>query len=239
MLNVRLIANAGVLVTVGGVKILSDALHTHKTTRFSRTPQDLLEDIINGAGRFSHIDYMLISHCHPDHCDTSAVQAFLSIHSETRVFAPAPLELVGGRVFALNDEVERFNFGKVKIKAGTLKHDGKAYADVVNYGYIVDIGGYALLFTGDAAIDMSAIGGFVGERRIDTAFLPFPYVSLQSGRDVINTAIKPKSVVAFHLPFAEDDKGDFIKSTSYVIKREKDRLPETVMLYKHGQEAEI
>lgn len=229
-----LIANAGVLVEMCGVKILVDALHRRKTEQFSRVGKDLFDKIVTGKGEFAHIDLMLNTHDHPDHYDADGMRAFIANHPETNVLSPA--RLAGPNVYRLAGEEHRLDFGDIHARAKKLVHDGPQYAHIPNYGFVVEVCGWRGLFLGDAAMNEVSVGGLVAGEKIDAAFLNFPYVTLVRGKRLVREVIRPKNVVVFHLPFAEDDIGNYRRVTKYIVEKDAETMPPVRVLWDEGQE---
>ncbi len=232
--TVRLLANAGVLIEMNGVKILLDALHRRKTERFSRVSEALLFDIVQGNGTFQSIDFALVTHDHRDHHDEDTARVFVEHHPDTVILTPTALH--GRNVYNLESEADSFQFEKAAINCRRIAHEGKEYASVRNYGYLVEVGGTNFIAVGDGLSDFENIGKLAGNTPIDTAFLPFPFVTLMRGREFLGDVLKPRNIVAFHLPFPEDDISNYTETTKYITKREKEKLPPTILLYKQGQE---
>lgn len=233
---VRLTANAGALIVCGGKKILLDALH-RKQTRFSGVDEGLAGTIIRGEEEFSGIDCMLVTHDHPDHYEENLTRAFLAHHPETTVLTPTALS--GERVFHLTGPEGECVFDHVKIRYRRLVHDGEEYAGIVNYGFVVTAGKRTMLMLGDATFDGDSIGKLVGNDRIDTAFLNFPFVTLLRGKRIVREVIRPRQTVIFHLPFVEDDVERYLETTRYIVKKDGDKMPPSIVLYQKNQAAEL
>jgi len=229
-MKIRLTANAGAFIeTDGGAAILIDALHKKGTRYYSGVGEDMLREITDGRGIFSHIDLMLVTHAHPDHYDEQSVLRFAHFHPETAILTPTGIS--AGNVVNLASAGGACSVGGLHIRYRRIAHEGPEYAGVVNYGYVVGAGGPALMFLGDGKTDFDAVGGFMGGETIGTAFLTFPFVTLARGRRIINDIIKPERVVVFHLPSAADDPNGFVASTLRAAERYSAALPPTHILY--------
>ncbi len=229
-MNIQLTANAGVFVaTDNGTTILVDALHKKGTRFFCGVDDRLLDAIIEGAGAFSHIDFMLVTHDHPDHYDEESVAAFAQLHPETVILTPTMIAGINIVHPGSSDGV--YCRGNTAIRYGRLQHEGAQYTDVVNYGYMLDDGNGALLFLGDAQVDQAAIHGFVGNETVRAAFLNFPFAALARGRNIIRDAIRPDRLILLHLPCSFDDPNGYISSTVRAVERYAAQLPPTSVLY--------
>ena len=235
---VMLTANAGVLIQYHEKRILADALHDRYTNRFSSVPDDLLEEIAEGKGGFADIDLMVFTHDHPDHYSERWTRRFLKGHPNTEFISPIADFSGRERVHVLNAEEEDFRFRGINVHCGRLLHDGQEYAGIPNYGFIFEIDGYRILTLGDATFDRKSIAAFVGGREIDLALMNFPFITLHRGREIVNEVIRPKQVIAYHLPYEEKDREGYIRATKGAIRRNT-VLPRTTMLYEELQKEAI
>jgi len=236
-MNVRLIANAGLLITVNGIKILIDALHCRKTESYSSVPRDTLSSIITGQEDFAHVDYMLVTHAHPDHYDERIVSEFMERHPETTLLTPTDIKC--GHTLMLNHKNEIHDFCNIKFTCRRLTHEGKLYSGVINYGFIAESGGESFIVLGDGALHPDEISSFVSGKKIDTAILCFPFITLLRGKKIIRDIIKPGYVIAYHLPFEKDDINNYIKTTKHTIEKDTGTMPPCSMLYRSGQSIDL
>ena len=82
-----------------------------------------------------------------------------------------------------------------------LAHGGSRHRAVEHLAYIVEIGGRRVLHTGDADLSAETLRAFrLDTARIDVALVPSWFIADDEGRAVVQRWIKPKQVVAIHLP---------------------------------------
>lgn len=86
--EIRLVANMGVLVSQGESKVLIDALFADVERGVFREPSAQDRDaILNGTGVFQGVDALLVTHRHADHFNADEVGALLR--------GPAPIPVTG------------------------------------------------------------------------------------------------------------------------------------------------
>lgn len=160
-------------------------------------------------------DFILLSHGHFDHMPDAA-----AIAQRTGATVIGTLELatwVNGQGAANVHGMQpggsfRFPFGRVKL---TIAHHGSMLPDGsyggVAVGFIVDIGGKRVYYTGDTALflDMQ----LYGEEGIDLLILPIGDNFTMGPEDALRCVrfVKPKAVIPLHYgtwpPIAQDAVG--------------------------------
>ncbi|MEA4853282.1 MAG: MBL fold metallo-hydrolase [Christensenella sp.] len=226
---IMLTANAGVLIKYHGKTILLDALHDRYTDRFSSVPNDLLEQVSEGEGEFAHIDVMAYTHDHPDHYSERWTRRFLKKHPDTELVSPIPDFAGRDHTHVLSAVEEHYYLNGIEINAHKLVHDGAEYAGIPNYGFVFEIDGFRILTLGDGMFEKNGIAALRGGLEIDLALLNFPFITLSRGREIVTQVIRPKEIIANHLPYEEKDKEGYRRSTQMSIRRNT-ILPKTVML---------
>ena len=96
------------------------------------------------------------------------------------------------------------NVSGIKIKGLGLKHSGANFAWIQNLGYVVELDGKKFLHIGDADMteeNFSSLG--LVEERVDVAFIPYWFLLSNAGRAIVQNQIRPKRVIAMHVPPAE------------------------------------
>lgn len=186
-LEITYVQNAGFLIESGDTKIVIDSLYKGLGGRM--VPRERRELMERALPPFDYIDLVLATHIHGDHFDPYLVGAHLE-NNPTAAFASTDrgakmirelfpdLEGLDERVTGLglkSGEREQLSLHGIDLEAVYLSHGAGTDAD--NHGYILSIGGYKLLHTGD-------IGGaaflqdyeFLDEE-IDFALVPWFYLT--------------------------------------------------------------
>ena len=210
---VRLTANAGVLLCINGKKILVDALHNRYTEVFSSVPDDLLFQIAHGEGEFREIDLLVFTHDHPDHYSREWTQEFLKNHPDAHLVSPVN-DFSGANITTLKAPEEMHEVKGIKLECVKLIHEGEQFRDVVNYGYKFDIGGFTITVLGDSGPENipQVFGG------ADLALYNFPFFTILRGKKMIEE-LRPRQMIAYHLPYEEKDVNGYIRATLRSIER--------------------
>lgn len=121
-----------------------------------------------------------------------------------------------------------------------FEHEGRRFADIVNIGFLVTVGGLRILYPGDARISAENYASLACiqdpiQNPIDAAVLMFPYVSTGRGQSLIRDVIRPRRLIVVHWPDPDRDTQNFIGHAHAYFERTKDSLMETVLL-KHYQD---
>jgi len=236
---VLLTANAGVLICCNGKKIMADALHSEKTNRFSRVPDNVLRQAVNGEGDFAETDIALVTHDHPDHYNRNWTMRLLERNTAIQLVTPVRDFAERKNVYILSRTKETFRLAGIDITCKRLMHDGKEYASIANYGYMLDAGGTRILLLGDGAMDAKGIAAFAEGFEPDLALLNFPFLTLKRGRDIMDRVIGAKQTIVFHFPEPGDDINGYIQSAQRVLLKEYENNPRIRLLYQSMQKVPI
>ncbi len=236
---VLLTANAGVLISYHQKKILVDALHSTKTQRFSRVPDDVLRRIVNGEGDFAGVDMALYTHDHPDHYSKNWTMRLLERNQNIHLVMPVHDFTDRNHVHVLGRAKEVLQINGVRITCKRLKHDGSEFASVVNYAYQLEVDGYHILLLGDGMMDAKAIQDLLDGWEVDLALLNFPFLTLKRGRDIIDQVIGARKTILFHLPELEDDINGYGPAAQRTIQRFYQNGPQIGLLMQSMQKIPI
>lgn len=227
---VLLTANAGVLISIHHKKILVDALHSTKTQRFSRVPDEVLRRIVNGEGDFDGLDLALYTHDHPDHYSKNWTMRLLERNPNIHLVMPIHDFSDRNHVHILSRPREVLQINGVKITCLRLQHDGSEFASVVNYAYLLDVDGYHILLLGDGLMDPKVIQALLEGCEVDLALLNFPFLTLKRGRDIIDQVIGARKTILFHLPDLEDDINGYGPAAQRTIQKIYQNSPQITLL---------
>ena len=100
------LANAAVLVTNGGTKVVFDPLFRNDFGTYERVPEPMERALFAGDPPFDGLDAVFVSHYHEDHFSAVDVLRLLEARPELRLYAPAQAvagmrQIASGRVDAV------------------------------------------------------------------------------------------------------------------------------------------
>ncbi|MHC1720165.1 MAG: MBL fold metallo-hydrolase [Clostridiaceae bacterium] len=252
--KITFIANAGVLAEYGGIRFLIDGLQGEEESSFSKVADKTLKYMLAGEGKFKNIDYILFSHEHPDHFAPYYLMQYLKNNNVKRVFLP---ENDSNTIIGLPQYMKESGIGCELIKLqkgewlqyklrehilvtvfGTL-HMGPHYADIMNYCYLLNLGTKNILFTADADYLEENFTDALSGVDVDAVFVNPLFFNSKAGRNLIKNIIKPREVIIYHIPFAEDNTYSLRKIVLRDMEKFKSDAYETKALLYEGQSIEI
>lgn len=207
--TVTLSANSGVAIDMGGVRLWYDALHQDEESGFSPVRPALLREM-ESSGYFADPNIIMFSHCHPDHYSRELVSAAARRYPKAALILPE--REFEGQILLEGRDMRLSLFG-LELHFRRLTHEGERFAQIPHYGCIISYGSFRMLLGGDGAICSGELEEFVRGEEIDLALLDFPWAALGRGREFLESVIRPKSLLLAHLPFEEDDKYGYRRST--------------------------
>ena len=231
---VKLGANAGVSIRVGGKNIWVDALFEGVGNTFSHLRPALLEKIMSGA--FGKPDYLVYTHCHGDHYSRELTMIAMEKWPDAKVILPQ--RELDGQILPEGEEY-RLQDGAVELSFLKLPHAGEIYADVKLYGLLISTGGCNILLPGDCEVASPALKAAVGDKKIDLVIVDFPWITKRAGKEYLQQQIKAKHVIAYHLPFEEDDGNGFRLSAARAAEKLQQQDTDVRLLWNELQEEEI
>jgi L-ascorbate metabolism protein UlaG (beta-lactamase superfamily) len=215
--EVRYIANAGMLVTVSDRRFLIDAPIRDSIPPYaasSTKERALLEE---AQAPYDNVDAILITHWHEDHFDRAAVANHLTRNPRTilitspevidRVRAVAPhlpeSQLRG--VLPTPGNATQVIVRGVPVHVLRIRHNPTRRPPEQHVGFLIGAS-TPVLHVGDAdpATDNFALLKTLPP--VDLAFLPFWYVSDDTNRRLVAESIRPRRIIAMHIPPADAAK---------------------------------
>lgn len=215
MCKVSLSANAGVSITVDGVRIWVDVLHHEKTMGFS-TISPLLWEEIQGSEAFSPPHLMIHTHTHPDHYSPKLVAQGRALWPKAVLLAP-PDERCQPDL-PLERETMDIAIQGVKIHFFKTIHQGKEYQHTPHYSLYIAGSSCRILVMGDAQLEGASLRRQLLGKPVDVAILNFPWVTLAVGRQLVEEVIRPKRVLLVHLPFSQEDVCGYGQAAQSAVK---------------------
>jgi L-ascorbate metabolism protein UlaG (beta-lactamase superfamily) len=209
--DVRYVANSGMLVTASGRRFLIDAPIRQGIAPYATSSAAERGSLEGARAPYAGVDAILITHWHEDHFSAEAVAAHLSSNPRAIVVSsPEVVERVRGVAPALAasrlravlpapGQSQRVDVGGTPVRVLRIRHNPSRRPPEQHLGFL--IGDSApVLHVGDADPAADNFALLRSLPPIDLAFLPFWYVSDDTNRRLVADAIRPKRIVAMHVP---------------------------------------
>lgn len=215
--EVRYVANAGMLVTVAGRRFLIDAPIRDGLPPYATSSPAEREALEKARPPYHDIDVILITHWHEDHFSPEAVAAHLSNSARTiLVSSPEVVERVRkvappAVVSRLRSElpppggVSQVMLIDVQVHVLRLRHNPSRRLPEQHLGFLIGES-RAVLHVGDADPAADNFARLKSLPAVDVAFLPFWFVSDDENRRMVEESIRPRRIIAMHLPPADAAK---------------------------------
>lgn len=225
MIKIKHISNSGFLLEGETWRLLVDALYEPISYKYNadkpnqRLPlteypsEDDIEAMVDCKPPYDDITAYLASHFHPDHgnLDMIARVKNLSIPvllPETERFHDQIKSLPNNKI-VLTEPIEIHQIGDVVITAIWAKHDGSSYFALETYSFLIETPEGTVFFAGDSLTSdaglRAALVEFTREKKIDIAFINYPEISRDRGRELIKEYIKPGHLFLSHLPEPDEN----------------------------------
>lgn len=219
--EVRYIANEGVLISSKDKRVLIDGLHRQYGPEYAYLPDAEREKIETAQPPFEKIDLLLVSHMHGDHFHPESVGRYLASSQKTVLATSQQVvdlvaskfsgyEAVRSRItpvtYKLMDR-KTLNIGGINVEFLGVGHGSGRHASIENFGHVFKLGGKTFLHIGDAEFTPEVFDAFNLETRgIDVAFLPSWYLTAAAGQSIIREHIRPKHIIAVHVAPGDAEK---------------------------------
>ena len=216
------LANAAILVTNGGSKVVFDPLFRNDFGSYERVPEPIERALFAGEPPFDGLDAVFISHFHEDHFSAADVLRLLEGRPDLRLYAPAQavagmreiassrLDAVMTRVNAIalqyRDAPVSLQHGTVLVEAVRIPHSGwpARQQQVENIAFRVTLDSETtVVHLGDADASDAHFahdGAYWRQRRTDVAFPPYWFFLSDGGRQVLERRIAPTRSIGMHVP---------------------------------------
>lgn len=214
---VRYVANAGVDVVVEGRRFLIDAVFRDGIPPYATPASDERAALESARGAYADVDAVLVTHWHEDHFDPAAVAAHLTNNARAvlisspevvaRVREQAP-GLPASRLRGLAPEpggVAHTDVGGVTVHVLRVRHNPARRLPEQHVGFLVGTR-TPVLHVGDADPAADNFSALSTLPRVDHAVLPFWYVLDEASRAMVATVIRPRQIVAVHVPPADAER---------------------------------
>lgn len=239
-IQVTLAANAGVLLSYKGRKLLIDGLFHAENVPYSNLPEASLEAIYENKPPYDGIDYLIFTHRHPDHFSRRMVKEYLERNKVRGVLLPPSdrpeltefqklLHSMGVRCMAIPVSGSSVITPEPDISLKTIptKHLDRRFYDVPHASILIKLGEKNVLFTGDADYTTETFGDMPP---LHAVFLnPLFFHAYMSGR-FFKGGFKTGAVCVYHVPFPEDDVFHIRASIAKDMEKYHDRAADVYVL---------
>ena len=209
---VTLTVNADVVLEWRSHVIWVDALHAGGALGFSAVSPALWRQMRN---MLPPPDLLCFTHCHPDHY-------LFSLASEARALWPTagialPQRDFDGQIMLKGERI-RLSGGGITLEFLRLPHEGLDNGDTPHYGLLLSDGAFRILIPGDCETASPFLLKHLEGISIDLAILNFPWITLRKGRHCLENVLRPRHLLLYHLPFAEDDVNGYLNAAFHAAK---------------------
>jgi len=218
-IDMKYLANAGVLISHGETKIVFDPLFDEDFGVYERVPMDIEDALFAGTPPFDGLDAVFVSHHHGDHFSPERMVQLLKAHPDLQLFGPRqaiesmpidvndmamqarlhPVTLDFGGEFTLE-------FDDIEVNAVRIPHAGwpTRHADIENISFRVSLDELAtVLHMGDAHTDpifFDKQAEYWAERQLHLALPPYWYFLSNDGKTILDNHIHADEVFGVHVP---------------------------------------
>jgi L-ascorbate metabolism protein UlaG (beta-lactamase superfamily) len=213
--TVTFLANDGVLLSSGAQQVLIDGLFLKYETGYAVPADSTRQALARAQPPFDGVDLILVTHRHGDHFHPQPIAEHLAANpAATLVASSQVMDSLRGRASSVALGGDRLlartmppltrrteTIGGIAVELLGLPHGGRRHRGVEHLGFIVELGGRRVLHVGDADFSEGTFAPFrLDTARIDVALLPYWMVTSPEGQRVIARWIRPRQVVAIHIP---------------------------------------
>lgn len=229
--RVHYLANEGVLITNGDVKVIFDPLFDNNYGQYQLVPEEMKQHLFDGVPPFDGIDAVFVSHHHGDHFAPAMMLSFLKAHDTIKLYAPtqavaalrsmasAEDEAIFDRVTAFSMEnggqPQKVTVGSLLIEAVRIPHSGwpTRMTDIENIVFRVTLDdSISVLHFGDADPDPAHFASYLDHwdgHEPTLALPPYWFFVSEGGQFTLNEYIKAKHAIGIHVPVSmPDDPAD-------------------------------
>lgn len=236
--NIRLMltANAGLRITCGGLTLLLDSVYEGGIPPFSDLPDEQWEAMLRAEPPFSRLDYLLVTHDHPDHFSAQRLLKLLERRTVQGVILPeqvleqypvlyrklthhaAPLVVLTGQSTGMTLRLSR----EVLLRPWLTGHVDKEYQQVQHFCYELVSGESRILFTAD--MDYTQPNSQLMQRSFDAACVN-PLLFHELLRKKPDLTLDTKRLLVYHIP--PEDGNTRIRTMTL---RDAAKCPEAILL---------
>ena len=125
------------------------------------------------------------------------------------------------------DEKSVVEHAGITVEILKLSHGTGRFASIWNLGFVVHLGGKRILHIGDGELKPMTRGSLeLHARDADVACIPYWLLYSESGRTFINEKLRPRQIVAIHVPPKEKQEA---------TRKIHEYLPDAIALTQPGE----
>jgi L-ascorbate metabolism protein UlaG (beta-lactamase superfamily) len=213
-LQLRFIANEGVLVSSGEKKVLIDALFDKPNKEYRAPSPEVLGKIMKGEAPYDGVALLLVTHNHPDHFDAPLAARYMETFPGVILLAPADAaaelrkaatdgEKIAPRVASLEakpgEKMQR-ELNKIPVTAFRTLHSGDQESPM-NFMYLFELNGWRVFHEGDSTGKTDEYQSFgLGSVPVDLALVHFWFPLEPNCARFLQEVLKPDHIALMHLP---------------------------------------
>jgi L-ascorbate metabolism protein UlaG (beta-lactamase superfamily) len=209
--DVRYVANSGMLVTISGRRFLIDAPIRNGIAPYATSSAEERARLEEARAPYDNVDAILITHWHEDHFSPEAVAAHLSRNARTivisspevverlRVAAPGLPTARLRAVLPAPGNAELVDVSGVPVHVLRVRHNPARRLPEQHVAFLIGAS-TTVLHVGDADPAADNFALLKTRPPIDLALLPFWYVLDDANRRLVADSIRPRRIVAMHVP---------------------------------------
>lgn len=232
-LRVTLVCNAGLLLEYRGTTILMDSIYGTEGHPFSNLTDVTWQQMLQGKGLFSKVDYLLFTHAHPDHFSPSMTLQYLQRRPVKGIFKPAA-DRPGSALdaFLLEKRIPCVDLSRktdhaafqvephLSVRAFTTQHLDRKYWGVRHLCYLLSFDDKHVLFTADVDY-MSTSFEAVKNLPLRAVFMNPLFFRVFHNPKFFRGGLKAENYCVYHVPF----QGDDTMQMRYMLQRDLANWP--------------
>jgi L-ascorbate metabolism protein UlaG (beta-lactamase superfamily) len=221
---VTYLANEGVMISAGNVKVLFDPFFHNDYGIYQLVPEKIINSIMSNTSPYNGINAIFVSHAHDDHFAEEDMLAYMLTHKTVELVAPtqAIVELqkldgftqIEKRItrieLAYKQKPISFTVKGIKVDAVRIPHAGwPGRAEISNIVYrvtlpaLVEQDALTFIHMGDADPNDShfrPLAEFWNVQKTTVAFPPYWFFLSATGNYILDYRINAETSIGVHVP---------------------------------------